>query len=48
MEKQADFTKKRIFFAYMYLNVVLDDLDKGKKFYLLIGRGPPDLCILCT
>jgi tryptophanyl-tRNA synthetase len=44
IEKQAGeshyFLRRKIFFAHMYLDTILNDLEKGKKFYLYTGRAP--------
>ncbi len=34
------FLKRSIFFAHRELNLVLDDYEKGRPFYLYTGRGP--------
>ena len=34
------FLRRGIFFAHMYFDVILNDLEKGKKFYLYTGRAP--------
>ncbi len=38
--KLHPFLKKKIFFAHRELNLVLDDYENGKPFYLYTGRGP--------
>jgi len=44
MEKQTGelhyFLKRKIFFAHTYLDTVLEQAEKGKKFYLYTGRAP--------
>ncbi|MBI4009625.1 MAG: tryptophan--tRNA ligase [Candidatus Aenigmarchaeota archaeon] len=34
------FLKRKIFFAHMYFDSILDDVEKKKKFYLYTGRAP--------
>ncbi len=34
------FLKRRIFFAHTYFDAILDQADKGNKFYLYTGRAP--------
>ncbi|MEL9999341.1 MAG: tryptophan--tRNA ligase [Thermoplasmata archaeon] len=34
------FLRRKIFFSHRDLNFVLDDYEKGKKFFLYTGRGP--------
>lgn len=34
------FLKRGIFFSHMYFDIILDDLERGKKFYLYTGRAP--------
>ncbi|MBU5689310.1 MAG: tryptophan--tRNA ligase [Candidatus Aenigmarchaeota archaeon] len=44
MEKQTGelhyFLKRKIFFAHMYLDKILEAHEKGEKFYLYTGRAP--------
>jgi len=34
------FLRRKIFFAHMYFDSILDDVEKKKKFYLYTGRAP--------
>ncbi len=34
------FLKRKIFFAHTYFDTILEQVDKGKKFYLYTGRAP--------
>jgi tryptophanyl-tRNA synthetase len=34
------FLERKIFFAHMYFDSILDDVEKKKKFYLYTGRAP--------
>ena len=34
------FLQRKIFFAHMYFDTILDDIEKKKKFYLYTGRAP--------
>ena len=34
------FLKRGIFFSHRDLELILNDYEKGKKFYLYTGRGP--------
>jgi len=34
------FLRRNIFFSHMYLDKILDELDKGDNFYLYTGRAP--------
>ncbi|MBI1935035.1 tryptophan--tRNA ligase [Candidatus Woesearchaeota archaeon] len=34
------FLKRKIFFAHTYFDTILDQVEKGKKFYLYTGRAP--------
>jgi tryptophanyl-tRNA synthetase len=34
------FLERKIFFAHMYFDSILDDIEKKKKFYLYTGRAP--------
>src|SRR5437879_13416601 len=36
----AYLVRRQVFFSHRDLNVVLDDHDKGKGFFLYTGRGP--------
>jgi tryptophanyl-tRNA synthetase len=38
--KLHPFLSKKIFFAHRDLNLILDDYENGKSFYLYTGRGP--------
>lgn len=38
--KSAYLVRRQIFFSHRDLNLVLDDYDKGKGFFLYTGRGP--------
>ncbi len=44
LEKNAGelhyFLKRRIFFAHTYFDTILDQFEKGNKFYLYTGRAP--------
>jgi len=34
------FLRRKIFYAHMYLDKILDEIDKGTNFYLYTGRAP--------
>src|SRR5437879_7891316 len=36
----AYLVRRQVFFSHRDLNFVLDDYDKGKRFFLYTGRGP--------
>ncbi len=38
------FLKNRYFFSHRDLDWILDEYQKGNKFYLYTGRGPSGLC----
>ncbi len=39
-EDEHMFIRRNIFFAHMYMNELLDEYEKGNKFYLYTGRAP--------
>ncbi len=40
LDEAAYLVRRQIFFSHRDLNLVLDDYDKGKGFFLYTGRGP--------